>query len=104
MSGGESDDRDKRDADEERAVFAVEPNPDEAPDSAVEVEPEVITPAMHVHADLKSNAHHPPPPPRVRATAGSSEGGRPLTVTGEPKLARDLMTRQLLTIGPTDTL
>jgi CBS domain-containing protein len=48
----------------------------------------------------------PPPPPRFRARAAAHEP-RPLqipTTDGEPRLARDLMTRQLLTIGPEDRL
>jgi CBS domain-containing membrane protein len=46
---------------------------------------------------------HPPPPPRLRARAAAHEG-RPIQVSGEPRLARDLMTRQLFTIGPDDLL
>jgi len=48
----------------------------------------------------------PPPPPRIRARAAAHEP-RPLTLPemdGEPRLARDLMTRQLLTIGPQDPI
>lgn len=46
---------------------------------------------------------HPPPPPRLRAQVASPEG-RPIRVPGDPRLARDLMTREILTIGPDDTL
>src|SRR5689334_18674914 len=97
---------DKRD-DEEKLVFAVDaPAESAAPDSAVEVEPELITTAASSVSSDKAKPHqhphqHPPPPPRVRS---ATHEGRPLAVNGEPKLARDLMTRQLLTIGPNDTL
>jgi CBS domain-containing membrane protein len=46
---------------------------------------------------------HPPPPPRLRDLA-AVRAGRPLSVEGEPRLARDLMTRQILTIGPDDPI
>lgn len=49
------------------------------------------------------SSRHPPPPPRLRAQVASPEG-RPIRVVGEPRLARDLMTREILTIGPDDTL
>ncbi len=65
-------------------------------DSSVEVEPEEFSapkaaPAKH---------HLPPVPPSVRVRGGTSS----LTVTGEPKLARDLMTRRVFTIGPDDVI
>lgn len=51
----------------------------------------------------KAPSNHPPPPPTLRARAAAHEG-RPLSVQGEPRLARDLMTRHLLTIGPDDPI
>jgi CBS domain-containing membrane protein len=60
-----------------------------------EVEPEEISARS---AKLVVKTHHPPPPPRLRAEK------RPITLAGEPKVARDLMTRQLYTIGPDDVL
>jgi len=48
-------------------------------------------------------SNHPPPPPRLRDLA-AAHAGRPLSVDGEPRLARDLMTRQILTIGPDDPI
>jgi acetoin utilization protein AcuB len=46
---------------------------------------------------------HPPPPPRLRKERAAQES-RPRKIVGEPRLARDLMTRQLLTIGPRDAI
>lgn len=40
----------------------------------------------------------PPPPPRLRNAT------RPIALNGEPKVARDLMTRELFTIAPDDKL
>jgi len=53
--------------------------------------------------DARSASRHPPPPPRLRERA---EKARPihLYIDGEPRTARDLMTRELLTIGPDDPL
>jgi CBS domain-containing protein len=48
-------------------------------------------------------ASHPPPPPRLRELA-ATHTSRPLSIDGEPRLARDLMTRQILTIGPDDPI
>jgi len=48
-------------------------------------------------------SQHPPPPPRLRARAAAHEG-RPIEIEGEPELASDVMTRELLTIGPDDLL
>ncbi len=44
-----------------------------------------------------------PPPPRLRDLV-AAHANRPLSVEGEPRLARDLMTRQILTIGPDDPI
>jgi CBS domain-containing protein len=54
--------------------------------------------------DVSATHHgrHPPPPPRWRRI--QSRSSRPLAVDGKPELVRDLMTRQILTIGPDDTL
>jgi len=65
---------------------------DDRPSIVEEVDPEPFSTPDPKH---DSRTHHPPPPPRLR-----SAEGRPLQVTGEPKLARDLMTRQLFTIEP----
>jgi CBS domain-containing protein len=65
---------------------------EDRPSLVEEVDPE---PFSTPEPKLDSRSHHPPPPPRLR----SSEA-RPLQVTGEPKVARDLMTRQLFTIEP----
>jgi CBS domain-containing membrane protein len=62
------------------------------PDEATEVEPEVVDPAAEKHK------RHPPPPPRLR------KADRPLELSGDPRLARDLMTRELFTIAPDDKL
>jgi predicted transcriptional regulator/GNAT superfamily N-acetyltransferase len=71
----------------------------EPPDSALEVEPEVIA----VAPDLRTaRSLHPPPPPRLRESTAIQ--GRRLEVLGTPKRAADLMTRQILTIGPDDKL
>lgn len=66
----------------------------EPPDDVMDATPDIIG---------ERPSRHPPPPPRLRAMI-ASPGGRPLRVTGEPRVARDLMTRELLTIGPDDTL
>ncbi|MEZ4222653.1 MAG: CBS domain-containing protein [Polyangiaceae bacterium] len=68
--------------------------------SIEEVEPEVISSAAPAAPPASHAAHHhPPPPPRLR-----KREPRPIEVSGDPKLARDLMTRQLFTIGPEDVL
>jgi acetoin utilization protein AcuB len=64
--------------------------------AAEEIEPEIIAPDLSKAA---AKALHPPPPPRMR-----EKQGRPLDVAGKPRLARDLMTRELLTIAPDDPL
>jgi CBS domain-containing membrane protein len=48
-------------------------------------------------------SRHPPPPPRLRARAATHEV-RPIELGGEPQLASDVMTRELLTIGPDDPI
>lgn len=44
--------------------------------------------------------HRPPPPPSIRATGTRGH----FEITGKPKLARDLMSRKIFTIGPNDKL
>src|SRR5205814_9309919 len=68
--------------------------PDVVPDS---VEPVDTPPA--------GPSRHPPPPPRLRERV-ASQHARPIHVDtdGEPQVARDLMTREILTIGPEDPL
>jgi len=51
----------------------------------------------------RPESHHPPPPPRLRARA-AAHVGRPLRIDGQPRLARDLMSRELLTVGPEDPI
>jgi CBS domain-containing membrane protein len=61
-------------------------------DSAEEIDPEVIEPARAEHL--------PPPPPSTRLRGSVSD----LKVDNNPRFARDLMTRNILTIGPDDVL
>ena len=70
-------------------------------DDAIPVVPELIDPGP---GPTPASSTHPPPPPRLRARAASHEP-RPFSVaTDAPEVASDLMTRQLLTIGPDDVL
>ncbi|MFO0564904.1 MAG: CBS domain-containing protein [Polyangiaceae bacterium] len=68
----------------------------ERPSLVEEVEPEIMAPR---EVAPRPKPHLPPPPPSLRVA-----DIRPLSMTGNPKLARDLMTRQLFTIGPDDHL
>jgi len=69
-------------------------------EDAISVIPDLIDPGP----TGTSASSHPPPPPRLRARAASHER-RPLSLDVEtPEVARDLMTRELLTIGPDDLL
>ncbi|MBK7586255.1 MAG: CBS domain-containing protein [Myxococcales bacterium] len=97
MSEGETKPEAASDGEDEavKAATAAEAEASDRPSIVEEVEPEIVSP----EAPHKARTHHPPPPPRLRASEG-----RPLEVSGEPKLARDLMTRQLFTIGPEDSL
>lgn len=75
---------------------------DTSPDGeVVEIVPELLD------ADApprRSASHHPPPPPSLRARAAAHDV-RPMIVQGDPpETAADLMTRELLTIGPDDAL
>jgi CBS domain-containing protein len=65
-------------------------------DSAEEIDPEIIQPAREAHGA----EHLPPPPPSTRLRRSVSA----LKVGNNPRFARDLMTRQILTIGPDDVL
>ena len=49
------------------------------------------------------SSRHPPPPPRWREHVMREPRFR-LHLEGDPRVARDLMTREILTIGPDDTL
>lgn len=55
-------------------------------------------------SEARVPSRHPPPPPTLRARAAAHESSRPFYVDGEPRLARDLMTRRILTIGPDDPI
>jgi CBS domain-containing protein len=85
---------------EKAAVSAAAPS--EAEEQKDE-EVEEVVPESVPKRSARSPSHHPPPPPRVRAQA-AAHGSRPLNIGGTPKVARDLMTRQLLTIGPSDPI
>jgi CBS domain-containing membrane protein len=54
---------------------------------------------MEAAISQKVSSHHPPPPPRWRQRVQAPEG-RPMDVSGDPKTAEDLMTREVLTIEP----
>jgi CBS domain-containing protein len=71
------------------------------PEVGAESVEEVVPEAVEAGAAMRVVSHHPPPPPRVRSTAAAA---RPIQVGGDPKLARDLMTRQLFTVGPDDPI
>lgn len=49
---------------------------------------------------IQPGTHRPPPPPSIRASGGRWH----FDVTGRPRLAQDLMTRKIFTIGPDDKL
>jgi CBS domain-containing protein len=65
-------------------------------DRANERDGAIGTDAEVVEATLQKPK--PPPPPRLRNAT------RPIALNGEPKFARDLMTRELFTIAPDDKL
>lgn len=70
--------------------------------AAAEEEEEVVPEEVPApKPSMRVASHHPPPPPRLRAGAGAV---RAIQVTGDPKLARDLMTRKLFTVSPTDPI
>jgi CBS domain-containing membrane protein len=64
---------------------------------AVEIEPDVFEGAKPEH---HSSAKLPPPPPSIRRRGSASD----LRVPKNPSLARDLMTKNILTIGPDDII
>jgi CBS domain-containing protein len=64
---------------------------------AVEIEPEVFEGAKPEH---HSSAKLPPPPPSTRRRGSVSD----FRVPKNPSLARDLMTKNILTIGPDDII
>jgi CBS domain-containing protein len=63
---------------------------------AFHVEPVVIEP-------VSPKTTHPPPPPSLRAKNATGHWQR-MNVEGHPKLAQDLMTRRIFTIGQDDIL
>jgi CBS domain-containing protein len=69
---------------------------------SVEVEPVVVEPTKGGPSHT-AHHHHPPPPPSIR-TKGATGSRDKLEVVGDPKLAQDLMTRKIFTIGPEDIL
>src|SRR5689334_7078101 len=75
-----------------REITSTEDVIDVSPDSVETIDTKVPAPSRH-----------PPPPPRVR---DASHRGRPIhvDVDSEPRVARELMTREILTIGPEDPL
>lgn len=74
-------------------------------DDGEQVEPEAFVPTAATSAPPRGHHHHPPPPPslRVRAARDPSGPGPRFELASTPRLARDLMTRQLFTIEP-DTI
>jgi len=70
-----------------------EPADDEGRES-IEVE------AVESKPKVAVGTHRPPPPPSIRASGGRWH----FDVQGRPKLAQDLMTRKIFTIGPNDKL
>ena len=81
------------------AATPAEPSgePDDPPrDSTVEVDPEVIE---SVRGGKRVAEPRMPPPPSARI-----KGTSHLEVNGNPRLARDLMTRKIFTIGPDDII
>jgi CBS domain-containing protein len=87
----------------EEAAPVVEPPPDQEPESEIEdVEPVVERPkSTSPHAP----GHHlPPPPPSIRVKGAAGGKPRLIDVAGNPKLAQDLMTRKLFTIGKDDVI
>ena len=75
-----------------------------APSSPSESEDEgresIEVEALESKPNVRTGTHRPPPPPSIRASGGRWH----FDVTGTPKLAQDLMTRKIFTIGPDDKL
>jgi CBS domain-containing protein len=66
------------------------------------IEVEAVNMASSQPPPTRMSTHHPPPPPSIRARGAGSRGH--FEITGTPKLAQDLMSRKIFTIGPNDTL
>src|SRR5829696_586271 len=64
----------------------------------VEIEPDAFEETEPDESD--ASAKLPPPPPSIRRKGSVSE----LRIAKNPRLARDLMTRNILTIGPDDII
>jgi CBS domain-containing protein len=75
-----------------------------AADGAVE-EVDLISIGDEQAGSFRGNRHkiYPPPPPSVRHKRGTTDWQQ-LEMKADPIFARDLMTRNLLTIGPEDVL
>jgi CBS domain-containing protein len=69
-------------------------------DGRESIEVEAMEPSKAPPTRLST--HHPPPPPSIRARGAGTRGH--FEVTGTPKLAQDLMSRKIFTIGPDDKL
>lgn len=69
-------------------------------DGRLSVEVETMEAAKAQPARMAT--HHPPPPPSIRARGAGTRGH--FEVIGHPKLAEDLMSRKIFTIGPDDKL
>lgn len=65
---------------------------------------ELDEPTVESFQPLPLVSSHPPPPPRLRQRAAEGRNIALRLSAEEPRLARDLMTRQLFTIGPDDVL
>src|SRR4051794_22653103 len=83
-------------------------------DGVTEVDPVFITeetidqgsdraPGHHGHHGHHGHKAYPPPPPSVRNKRGMTDW-RKLEMPTDPIFAKDLMSRNLLTIGPNDVL
>ncbi|HEV8248003.1 MAG TPA: CBS domain-containing protein [Polyangiaceae bacterium] len=72
-------------------------------DEGEQVEPEPLSAPKN---DGKGKPHHPPPPPSLRKRSASDKDGpgTRFELAGTPKLARDIMSRQIFTIEPEATL
>jgi CBS domain-containing membrane protein len=79
------------------ASAAAEASPDDEGRESIEVEALDSKPQA---APKPAGTHRPPPPPSIRASGGRWH----FDVSGRPKLAQDLMTRKIFTIGPNDKL
>jgi CBS domain-containing protein len=71
-------------------------------DGRESIEVESVTMESQKPSAAKLATHHPPPPPSFRARGAGTRGH--FDVSGTPKLAQDLMSRKIFTIGPDDKL